>query len=274
MPQSVGLYYNLLSRPDRPTIIFLHGFLGGSDDWEMITNDLSNQFGILMIDLPGHGQNSSTNENDFLIENCAKNIISLSDQLRLTDLILVGYSMGGRLAFYLLTHYPGRFKRAVIESANPGLKRETERQQRIINDTALAEQLERTDLKDWLGRWYTQPLFASLRDNPARLEKVVKTRINNDKAGLAMSLKMMTSGRQPDLWPKLGKIDIPLLLIAGELDSKYSELAKQTADLCPNAQAVIIKQAGHNVHLEQPELYLTELKRFLTRDKKVKQQND
>ena len=267
MPQTTGLHYHFRPQPDRPTIIFLHGFLGCSDDWDLITGELSDQFGFLTIDLPGHGKNLSTNVDDFLIENFAENIISLCDHLQLESLILVGYSMGGRVSLYLLTHYPGRFEQAIIESATPGLKTEAERQQRIRHDADLAEQLEQAELESWLGRWYAQPLFASLSENQALLGKTIRSRMNNSKTGLAMSLKMMTSGRQPDLWSKLGEIKIPLLLMAGELDSKYSEIVKKTADLCPNAQLVIIEEAGHNVHLEQPERYLDELKRFLTKPK-------
>lgn len=264
MSQRAGIHYHLLSRPDQPTLIFLHGFLGRSDDWESITSKLSDIFGILTIDLPGHGQSLSTDADDYSIENCAKNIIDLCDQLQLERLILVGYSMGGRLSLYLLTHYPGRFERAVIESATPGLKTDSERQTRIAHDNALAEKLEQTDLESWLGQWYAQPLFDSLTGNATLLKQVMVDRLKNDRSGLTLSLKLMTTGRQPNLWPKLGEIKIPLLLIAGDLDSKYTQIIKQTADLCPNAQPVIIKNAGHNVHLEQPERYLDELKRFLT----------
>lgn len=268
MPQRAGIHYHLLSRPDQPTLIFLHGFLGSLDDWQLIPSELSDKFGLLTIDLPGHGQSLSTDAADYSIENCAKNIIDLCDQLQLKRLILVGYSMGGRVALYLLTYYPDRFERAVIESATPGLMTDSERQTRIAHDNALAKQLEQTNLKSWLSRWFAQPLFDSLGEQADLLETMIRSRMNNDKTGLALSLRMMTTGRQPDLWSKLGEIKIPLLLIAGELDSKYTQIIKQTADLCPNAQPVIIKKAGHNVHLAQPTRYLDELIRFLTHKKK------
>ena len=265
MPAHQGLHYNFIPHTDQPVVLFLHGFLGSSDDWQQITNRINDSYGILTVDLPGHGRSLSENADNYLIENCAGNIVSLLDYLNLERVILVGYSMGGRLGLYLLTHFQNRFYQAVIESSSPGLKTETERENRSAHDKSLAAKLTKTDLSSWLNQWYAQPLFASLREKPELFKRTITSRMNNDPTGLALSLEMMTVGRQQNLWPKLNEINRPLLLIAGELDSKYTKIIQQTADLCPNAQPVIIENSGHNVHSEQPERYLEELTRFLNK---------
>lgn len=258
-----------LSGPaDGRLLLFLHGFMGNGEDWNEISAGLSGDRQILTVDLPGHGKSLSLLDSDYTIENCAEGIVAALDRFCCDRCNLVGYSMGGRLAFYLVAHYPDRFRRTIIESATPGLKSEKERKERVLRDEALAFLLEqirnRQQFKEIITDWYRQPLFDSLSSRPGRLENLISQRLTNDPRQLAESLRNMGTGRMPSLWPELKEIKSPLLLIAGAKDHKFSKIAAEVGAECPQAEVAVVADAGHNVHLEQPARFANLLKKFLS----------
>jgi pimeloyl-ACP methyl ester carboxylesterase len=73
--------------------------------------------------------------------------------------------------------------------------------------------------------------------------------------GLANSLRGMGAGRQEYLMPRLKELKISTFLMAGDLDTKYSQIAYQMAELIPDTAVAVTPDAGHAVHLEQPERF-------------------
>jgi 2-succinyl-6-hydroxy-2,4-cyclohexadiene-1-carboxylate synthase len=72
----------------------------------------------------------------------------------------------------------------------------------------------------------------------------------------------MSLGRQPSLWHKLDRNKIPLLLLAGEWDKKFTAINREINNLCPHSQLNIIDRAGHNIHFEQPQQYARIIRSF------------
>jgi 2-succinyl-6-hydroxy-2,4-cyclohexadiene-1-carboxylate synthase len=241
--------------------------MGNDEDWSEITAALSGDQRVLTVDLPGHGKSMSLLDSDYTIESCAEGIIAALDRFCCDRCDLVGYSMGGRLAFYLVARYPDRFRCTIIESATPGLKSEEERKERVLRDEALAFLLEqvrsRQQFKEIVTDWYRQPLFDSLSSQPGRLQKLIRQRLTNDPRRLAKSLRNMGTGRMLSLWSELKEIKTPLLLIAGEKDHKFRKIAAEIVAECPAAEVAVIADAGHNVHLEQPVRFANLLEKFL-----------
>jgi len=262
MPEPL-LSFTRNHRPGKPTVVFLHGFLGGKDDWEPVIDALGDRFDTIAIDLPGHsvGNTSSTDLFDF--DECGRAIGDLLTECRVGRYCLIGYSMGGRIALHHAVHHPAQIQGLVLISASPGLKRETERISRLVRDEQLASELESEGLEHFIDRWYTQSLFDQLRTHP-NFERIRARRIAGDPAQLAQALRRFSVGRQRSLWPDLPGLKIPVLAVAGELDSKYVGLARQTADLCPQGKLCIISHAGHAVHLEKPLELAQALRPFIT----------
>ncbi|HEY7269012.1 MAG TPA: alpha/beta fold hydrolase, partial [Dehalococcoidia bacterium] len=90
-------------------------------------------------------------------------------------------------------------------------------------------------------------------------------RLRNSTVGLANSLRGMGAGAQEPVMDHLHEIGVPTLFLAGELDSRYAELAPQMAARIPGAEARIIAAAGHAAHLERPEAFAGEVAGFLDR---------
>ncbi len=179
--------YSLRGNRDKPLILFLHGFMGDSNDFNEVISLLSNQFCCLTVDLPGHGKTRILGgEECYTMSNTAHALIHLLEQLNVKECFLVGYSMGGRLALYLTLHFPERFSKVVLESASPGLKTKRDQLERKQRDLELAHELETSDFSSFLSSWYNQPLFASLENQPA-FELLIASRIRNKPFELAKS---------------------------------------------------------------------------------------
>jgi 2-succinyl-6-hydroxy-2,4-cyclohexadiene-1-carboxylate synthase len=250
-----------------PTVLYLHGFLGCGDDWNEIVYRLGGDFSHLTVDLPGHRMPARSFPPEYYsMSGCAELIVSLLDHLRIERCHLVAYSMGGRFALFLLTHYPDFFLSAVIESASPGLKTEAERAVRKQQDELWIERLRERSIDEFLHDWYAQPLFQTMNRSKPRFERMLQSRAGHDPSALALSLQHMGTGVMLPLWENLPGITIPLLFVAGERDEKYCALAHEMANLCPYAQAAIIGNAGHNTHFERPEAFGVAVAQFLKQD--------
>jgi len=100
------------------------------------------------------------------------------------------------------------------------------------------------------------PLFASQQRLPAAVrERVCAERLRRNPAGLAVSLRGMGAGAQPSLWDWLPALSVPVQLIVGMDDPKYAAIAEAMAVRLPDAVLVRVDEAGHTVHLEQPDRF-------------------
>jgi 2-succinyl-6-hydroxy-2,4-cyclohexadiene-1-carboxylate synthase len=258
------LHYSVTGKERGAAILFLHGFLGSRADWDEIISGLEPDFRCVAVDLPGHGSSVALPDEDiYTIEGVSAALEALMAGLHLDRCVIVGYSMGGRLALHFALHYPHRCARLVLESASAGLQREVERQERRGMDEALAVRLENRPFDQFLQEWYSQPLFASERYNAQQMDRLMGARLYNQPAELAKSLRGLGAGVQSPLWEKLNSLIVPTLFIAGALDGKYVEVASRFALLGDHVRSAVFPNAGHNVHFEYPAAYTDLLRDFI-----------
>jgi 2-succinyl-6-hydroxy-2,4-cyclohexadiene-1-carboxylate synthase len=255
-------HYSLTGNKNNPVILLLHGFMGNGSDFIEVIPFLAKKFYCLTVDLPGHGKTRiNGGDENYTMPKTARELINLLDFLGINKCYLFGYSMGGRLALYLTVNFPRRFEKVILESASPGLNTEEERYCRISSDFLLANKLETTDFKEFLLNWYDLPLFQSLSQHP-NFEKMLQRRLQNNPFELAKSLRNMGTGNQPSLWEKLPEVKIPLLLLVGEMDNKFLAINSEMARLLPEVKMQIIPDTGHNIHLENPQLWVEDIINF------------
>ncbi len=257
-------HYATYGDKEKPPLLFLHGFMGNTDEWEDIVPFFIANFYCIVVDLPGHGLTVVQNEDDYRMEKCAANLMALLDALNINTCHLVSYSMGGRLAFYLAVFYPERFEKIIIESASPGLQTGPARRTRVQHDRKMARQLEALPLNQFLQTWYSQPIFSSIDKVGKPYQKMIETRMKNDAGMLSLSLQLMGTGVQPPLWEMLDQISADVLCIVGEKDTKYIQIANAAAARCRRAQVKIIADVGHNVHFENRTEYVKQVSLFLS----------
>ena len=104
-------------------------------------------------------------------------------------------------------------------------------------------------VETFIEEWLSQPLFGSF----PREQAGVEARCRNTAEGLARSLLTSGTGVQASLWQRLGELTMPVLVLAGELDAKFTDIARRMAEQIPSATFESIPGAGHAAHGEQPE---------------------
>ena len=246
------------TRNKHQTLVLLHGFTGSAAGWGHLMDTLASYgLRIIALDLLGHGQSDAPEDaKRYSIENCQKDILAVLQALGVKKghAIILGYSMGGRIALYAA--FSGYFRALILESSSPGLEDAAEREERRASDEALAASIEREGVPAFIERWERIPLFASQKTLPSECREALhRQRLQNNATGLAQSLRGVGTGVQPSLNAQLPTLHIPVLLIAGELDTKFTTIAKRMAQALPQSQLHIIPAAGHTVHLEQPQLF-------------------
>lgn len=266
MNDSIVLQHTVTGDRAHPLVVFLHGFTGDARDWDDVIAGMSDTHCCLTVDLPGHGRTRvpADSPEHYEMPAAATALIELIDTVGHDTFSLVGYSMGGRLALYMTTIYAMRIDALVLESTSPGLKTRDERATRRDEDEARAVELETGDFDVFLARWYDHPLFAGIKDAPARFDALVQRRREQNPRELAKALRGLGVGNQSPLWDELPNHYVPTLAIAGEHDAKYRAIADEMASLCGDIRGEVAPGCSHNVHFQEPAMYTECLLRFLT----------
>jgi 2-succinyl-6-hydroxy-2,4-cyclohexadiene-1-carboxylate synthase len=259
-----GIRVNVEQWGSGQPLVLLHGFTGNAATWAEVAAALPG-FRCVAIDLVGHGETDKPAEvSRYAMQACVADVLGVIDELELDQPALLGYSMGARVALQVAAKAQERFSALILESGSPGLRTARERSEREEGDMLLAERLQRGGLSAFIDFWEAQSLFASHQNLPSSVwDQQRSQRLHNDPLGLANSLRGMGTGRQSSLWEWLPRLNLPTLLLAGELDTKYVSINEEMAGLIPEAQLQVIEQSGHTVHLEQPAAFLNALTSFL-----------
>jgi 2-succinyl-6-hydroxy-2,4-cyclohexadiene-1-carboxylate synthase len=192
--------------------------------------------------------------------------------LEIVNPVLVGYSMGGRLALAFADEYQTEIKALVLESTAFGYKTKAEQEERILNDKKLAGLIEKVSLQEFFEYWYDLDLFKTLQKNKnISLEELRKEKIKiNNKTGLVNSLIEFSTGKMKNYFDRIMNFRKKVFLITGKLDNKFTQIAIEAKNTFPFAEHRIVNNCGHNVHLEKPEEFLKFLNEFLLNVKENK----
>jgi 2-succinyl-6-hydroxy-2,4-cyclohexadiene-1-carboxylate synthase len=226
-------------------VLFIPGFMQRGDAWRPVAELLPERYPSVMLD---HEENS--------FEGRLSEIAAAGE-----GRLLVGYSLGGRLALRAALRDPERYLGVATIGATAGIDEPTLRTARAEADERLAAWMEAAPIEDIVGVWERQPLFA---DQPeALIEAQRPGRLAQDPGALAMILRTAGQGVLEPVWHELVMLDLPLLAIAGARDEGYVRAAKRIADTAPRGRAEIVEDAGHAVQLQRPDEVARLLEEFL-----------
>lgn len=229
-------------------IVLLHGFTQGGAIWIPVMERLASRCAIEAPDLAGHGSASD------LTSSLPEAADQLADEFGLSA--WVGYSMGGRLALHVAVRHPEDVSHLVLCSATAGLRDPAERAARRASDAALAERIQTIGLTSFLDEWMNQPLFESLKTDRPDAAHDAEVRLANTASGLASSLLSWGTGSQEPLWAELPLLDMPVLVVSGSLDQKFTAIGTEmVAAIGSNARHVVVPGCGHAVPFEAPDTF-------------------
>lgn len=233
----------------KPTVLCLHGFSNTGACWAPVIERLPLSYRALAPDLRGHGGNAGREPVD--LESVLGDLEALIP-LEPDPFLLCGYSQGGRIALHLAIDRPDRVRRLVLIGASPGIADADERQERRVADELLASEIEGESIAQFAERWERTPVLAGLSPELAAIART--DRLRNDPRGLARALRGLGAGALPSLWDRLDELTMPVTLLVGEDDRKFAEIALAMAERIPAARVEIVPGAGHQVHLQRPDV--------------------
>jgi 2-succinyl-6-hydroxy-2,4-cyclohexadiene-1-carboxylate synthase len=235
-----------------PRIVLVHGFTQTGRSMTALGERVAALgFEAAIVDLPGHGDSGHVRAD---LRTTATLLADTTGPA-----IYVGYSLGGRVCLHLALMSPHVVERLALIGATAGIVDAGERAARRAADERLAQRIVEIGVDAFLDEWLAQPLFADLQVTDADRAE----RARNTADGLASSLRLCGTGTQLPLWDRLVELNMPVLAMAGELDSKFVPIAERIARSAPQGVFGQIHGAGHAAHLEQPGQVVTRLEMWL-----------
>ena len=265
--KGLDVYVEQWNEDATQTIVLLHGFTGSTKTWHRVIAKLPTNIRCIAIDLIGHGQTAAPlTEKQYSMTFQIELLNELFRTLKLKDFVLLGYSMGGRVALSYAVRFPFQLTHLILESASPGLVEEQQRKMRKMADEQLAEKIVANGVESFVNKWEDIPLFASQKLLPAEVQQEIRReRVQQREIGLANSLRGMGTGVMPPLWGKpLATLPIPVTLITGALDEKFVQLNDEMQKQIVKANHIIIPAVGHAIHVENPTKFATIVKETIS----------
>lgn len=231
--------------------MLLHGFTGAPRSWSPVLARAELDPPPLIPTLAGHERAWRSRDVESF-EHEVRRLVSLASSTGHPRL-LCGYSMGARLALGLLAQQPHLFDAALLIGVHPGLTDDGARAERHEVDASRARSLREKGLEAFVAAWEELPLFASQRDLSREVRAEQRdVRLAQDAEGLARALDVLGLAEMPDYRAAMASLQIPITLMTGSHDSKFSGIAKAIASENAHVDAEVVNGVGHNVVLEAP----------------------
>jgi 2-succinyl-6-hydroxy-2,4-cyclohexadiene-1-carboxylate synthase len=230
-------------------IYFLHGFLGLPKDWEPIAKQLENQFKCqtVLVDYLNQAHLGPKHSFEDWAQHFNREVETSSASV--SKNILVGYSLGGRLALHALESHPRLWNQVFCLSTNPGFDDDKttydalseERRQRWLSDSLWAEEFQSLSWNKVLSKWNAQAVFAKSSKEPLRNEA------DYSKESLSLALIRWSLSKQRNLRPIIRKHVDRLQWMVGERDQKFISITDNIYKKIPELRWNKVPEASHRL---------------------------
>ena len=256
--QNSPLFYHLSSQdPEKPYVGLIHGLFGDLNNLAMVRRGLEDEFNVLSIDLPDHGQSQQTPQ--FSFQGYAELILELLGFLSISEIHIVGHSLGGKIAMTLALNHPGRVNKLILADIAP--VRYTPRHHNVFSG------LLNLDLEQVRDRKHADEELAKHIIEPGVRQFLLKSLFKQDDS-FRWKFNLPLLHRDYDLLSEAIHADQPfagdvLFIKGGNSDYLLAEHSEHIQSLFPNSQAKIIQGTGHWLHAEKTTVFNRIVKTFL-----------
>jgi len=242
--------------------ICLHGFLGSGADFEILIDHWENHPDIQAPDLPGFGK-SPVSPSLPNTQNLCASLSPLIDNCPAPP-ILLGYSMGARLALQCALTKPSRLSGLVLIGGTPGIEADAEREARCKSDAQWIQLLQSNGIDAFLKQWNQQGVIQSQANIAEAYYQPMKERRRKLAPDtLCNYLHAFGTGTMPSAWHRLSELKLPTLLLTGEHDAKFTNIAKSMTSQLPLVSHQVVPDCGHAALFENPQATIKALNGFL-----------
>lgn len=247
---------NLFSRQrgEGKTLLFIHGFPMHQSVWDDFGQRFADTYKVVTVDLPGFGK-SPIITNTFSLDQVAEQVIQFVLEVKLSNVVVVGHSLGGYVALSMISKRPDLFSGLVLFHSTAFADSEEKKQSR---DKAI-EFIEKNGVQAFTTN-FIAPLFA----DPANkaIPKVKEIASQSTKEAVIGYTKAMRN--RVDQIKTLKSFKKPTLFLAGEKDQgiPIDSIHKQAKE-CQYPEIHILHDVGHMGMFEKPEEVVVKIKHFL-----------
>jgi pimeloyl-ACP methyl ester carboxylesterase len=242
----------------RPFVI-LHGLFGSSDNWQYHAKRLAEYFRVILIDLRNHGH--SPWSKDFSYHLMMEDVREKLEELGIQKCILLGHSMGGKVAMHFAQHYPERLLKLIV--VDMGIKRYPMHHQHVlagIHSVQLSQIKTRGEAAENIRKHI---------DSEEVIQFILKNLYWKEKGQLAWRMNVEVLEEQMseilEALPE-GEVLTQTLFMKGGLSNYIlEEDSEHILDQFPDGEIVTIPNAGHWVHAEAPDAFVNAVLSFCLR---------
>ncbi|WP_067437295.1 alpha/beta fold hydrolase [Nocardioides jensenii] len=244
-----------------PRVVFFHGLFGQGKNWTQIAKSLAPDHRVTLVDMPNHGRSGWTEHLDYVaFADRLAELFSAEDPVA-----LVGHSMGGKIAMVLALRHPELVERLVVVDMSPVVYANGSEFGGFIAG------MQSMDLDRLERRTDADAALAQAAPNTT-VRSFLLQNLRRDGDGWRWQPNLDLLARELDVlgsWPeeRLGDVspyDGRVLWIAGARSPYVTDdYAPAMLRWFPRAARITVKDAGHWVHSEQPEIFQQVLRRFL-----------
>lgn len=256
--------YQILGDNANPKLVFLHGLMGFGSNWKSVARHFESRYQILLYDQRGHGR-SFQPPYGYRLEDYVSDLEQILSELGWTDVVLVGHSMGARVAAGLAQKKPSVVKKLVLVDMGP------------VSDMAsmisIEEKIKMVPVpfasREEARAFFDGPFLQKFKNETVK-QFFYANLDNNDKGEMTWRfflpgiLETLWQSRTNQQWPAYRGFSMPSLLIRGGKSTDFSqELFEEVLKSNPHIQGVVVPGAGHWVHVEKLKELLQIFEDFL-----------
>ena len=238
-------------------VVLLHGFLGSSQTWELMTEALSKNFKVICIDLPGHGQSECFGYTHSM-ELMAQSVKAVMDTLRLKKYVIIGHSMGGYTGLAFAELYPD-FLRGLCLFHSTSYADSEQKQKDRSRAIRIVKQNQDIYVKATIDNLFNTKNLKHLKREISITQRIAR---KTSKQGVIAALEGMKNRASRDV--VLHFAEYPIMFIVGRYDNilPMQSLLNQ-AEIAKYKNVLLLESTGHMGFLEEPKICIKELKRFI-----------
>ncbi len=237
------IYLNVLEsgkQTDVSALVFLHYFGGSSESWREVVDVLEGNFHCIAPDLRGFGK--SQDAASFEIEDYARDVVNLTGALDLKNYILIGHSMGGKIALEIAAQKPKALRSLILLAPSPPIPEPMaeDQRQRMLTTHGTKNAAEET-ISNGVCRTLSSAVF----------ERAIEANLESSETAWKAWLEV---GSRRNIAPRMEKIEVPIFAAVGEKDENITAelVRREIISRISHGQLTIFGNAKHLLPVEVP----------------------
>jgi 3-oxoadipate enol-lactonase len=244
-------------------IVLLHGFCGSHRYWDEVIPLLASHGRVIAPDLRGHG-GSSVSQGVYSMEQLADDLAALLDELKLSQVNLFGHSLGGYVSLAFADKYPDRLLALGLVHSTSFPDSETAQEGRLKAADTIRTKGIVPFVDDLIPKLFAATNRTSMPEQLQKAKEIGYETSTEGAAGCALGMR-----ERPDRGYLLEKLDIPVLLLAGELDEVIPP-EKRFPVSGSNITSLTLERVAHLGMMEDPSAFAGAIGAFLDKSRVTK----